>query len=37
MPDFETKVASLLAKVAALLTARNWRMATGGRKRDTQI
>ena len=28
MPDFETEVASLLAKVAALLTARNWRMAT---------
>ena len=28
MPDFETKVAGLLAKVASLLTARNWRMAT---------
>ena len=28
MPDFEIKVTSLLAKVAALLTARNWRMAT---------
>ena len=28
MPDFETKVDKLLAKVASLLTARNWRMAT---------
>ena len=28
MPDFETKVDNLLAKVASLLTARNWRMAT---------
>ena len=28
MLDFETKVASLLAKVASLLTVRNWRMAT---------
>jgi nicotinamide-nucleotide amidase len=28
MPDFETKVAHVLPRVAALLTARNWRMAT---------
>jgi len=28
MPDFEIKVDKLLAKVASLLTARNWRMAT---------
>jgi len=28
MPDFETKVDNLLAKVASLLTVRNWRMAT---------
>jgi len=28
MQDFETKVNSLLVKVASLLTARNWRMAT---------
>ena len=28
MLDFETKVDNLLAKVASLLTARNWRMAT---------
>jgi nicotinamide-nucleotide amidase len=28
MPDFEIKVESLLTKIAGLLTARNWRMAT---------
>ena len=28
MPDFETKVESLLTRVAALLTERNWRLAT---------
>jgi nicotinamide-nucleotide amidase len=28
MPDFETKVDKLLAKVASLLTVRNWRMVT---------
>ena len=28
MPDFEIRVDSLLTKIAGLLTARNWRMAT---------
>ena len=42
MLDFEIKVNSLLEKVAALLTARNWRMATaesctGGRIVDAML
>ncbi len=28
MPDFETKVESLLTRIASLLSERNWRMAT---------